>query len=418
MDILTGLMIWAAEAITLALLLWSRWLYERNAFYLTWGFGFALHGVGVALVGLRGEIPDFVSIQIANTMVLAGIGCWIAGLLQFDGKRVDPYVAIPALIWVAGMFLYPVRESFANRTALGNGASMIGYGIMIAVLLTSDSVSKTRRFLAASIGVQFVASGVIAVFAVAYQTSSFSSEPKLSWLFFPAAFCFIASIMTGAKLLTERSEEKLKTLAVTDPLTGVLNRRGLIDEFHGMVKAENADKPLIALLHFDLDSFKQINDRCGHQAGDAVLVAFSQVGQMSLRGRGFFGRMGGEEFASILRVSDLIEAASIAEAIRLTLKRQVISAGEHRITVTVSTGISLAPAESADLDALLSAADRALYHAKESGRDRTAIDTGTEASVIPAIDRGFDADGQDEQSETQANRQVAALKRLASLGKG
>ena len=418
MDIVTGLMIWAAEALTLAALLWSRWLYERDAFYLNWGGGFALHGLGVALVGLRGDIPDFISIQIANTMILAGIGCWIAGLLQFDGKRVDPYVAIPALVWIAGMFLYPIRESFANRTALANSCSMIGYGIMIAILLQHGGVSRTtRRFLAASISVQFAASGLIAVLAIVYRTSSFTAAPAISWLYFPAAFCFIASIMGGAKLLTERSEEKLKALALTDPLTGVLNRRGLINEFHGLLKAENTEKPLIALLHFDLDNFKQINDRCGHQAGDAVLVAFSRVGQTSLRGRGFFGRMGGEEFAAILRVPDLIEAASVAEAIRLTLKRQTISAGEHRITVTVSAGISLTSAENADLDALLSAADRALYHAKESGRDRTAIDTGMDASIIPAIDRGVDFDEQDLQSEIQANRQVAALKRLSSLGR-
>jgi diguanylate cyclase (GGDEF)-like protein len=416
-DIVTGLMIWAAEALTLAVLLWSRWLYERDDFYASWGGGFALHGIGVALVAMRGDIPDFVSIQIANTMVLSGIGLWIAGLVQFDGKRVDPYVAIPALIWVAGMFLYPIRESFANRTALANGASMIGYGMMIAVLLRHEGGSMTRRVLAASLGIQFVASGLIAVMAIVYRTSSFTSVPALSWLYLPAAFCFIASIMVGFKLLTERAEEKLKTLAVTDPLTGVLNRRGLIDEFHGLIKAESAEKPLIALLHFDLDSFKQINDRCGHQAGDAVLVAFSRVGQTSLRGRGFFGRMGGEEFASILRVSDLIEAASIAEAIRMTLKRQVIAAGEHRITVTVSAGISLVSAENADLDTLLNAADRALYHAKESGRDRTAIDTGADASVIPAIDRNADFGESDLQSELQANRQVAALKRLASLGK-
>ncbi len=145
-----------------------------------------------------------------------------------------------------------------------------------------------------------------------------------------------------------------------------------------------------------------------------MLIAFSQVGQTSLRGRGFFGRMGGEEFASILRVGDMIEAASIAEAIRLTLKRQTIVGGEHSITVTVSAGIALAAAETADLDLLLSAADRALYTAKDSGRDRTAIDTGTEASIVPAVDRrGEDAAPPD----VRASQQVAALKRIASLGK-
>jgi diguanylate cyclase (GGDEF)-like protein len=414
-DILTGLMIWAAEALTLAVLLCSRWYYERDRFYLSWGGGFALHGIGVILVALRGDIPDFVSIQIANTLALAGVGLWIAGLLQFDRKPVEAYVAIPALLWVAGMFLYPVRENFANRVALHNVATMVGHAIMIAILLRNQGASKiTRRVLAAFIAVQLCANGVVAVLVVVGEAKTIGASPHSAWLLFPAAVCLIAIVMTGAKLLTERSEEKLKTLAVTDPLTGVLNRRGLIDQFHALRKIENDEKPLIAFLHFDLDNFKQINDRCGHQAGDSVLVAFSQVGQTSMRGRGFFGRMGGEEFASILRVGDMIEAASIAEAIRLTLKRQTIVTGEHNITVTVSAGIAIAAAESADLDLLLSAADRALYTAKDSGRDRTAIDTGTDASVVPAVDR----QGEDEApTDVRASHQVAALKRMASLGK-
>ncbi|WJR67362.1 GGDEF domain-containing protein [Neorhizobium sp. CSC1952] len=415
MDILTGLMIWAAEALTLAALLWSRWLYQRDDFYLSWGGGFALHGAGVALVALRGDIPDFVSIEIANTMALAGMGLWITGLLQFDNKPVQGYVAIPALIWVAGMFLNPVREDFSNRVALYNGAAMVGYAIMVGLLLRHNGASRTtRRLMACFIGIQLISSGVVAAMSVVADAQSFETSPNAAWLFFPAAFCFIAGIMSGGKMLTERSEEKLKALAVTDPLTGALNRRGLIDEFHGLRSVDNAEKPLIALLHFDLDSFKQINDRCGHQAGDAVLVAFSKIGSTSLRGRGLFGGMGGEEFASILRVADMVEAASIAEAIRLTLKHQTIIAGEHRIKVTVSAGIALATVDGADLDLLLSAADRALYTAKESGRDRTAIDTGAEASIVPAADRQGEEEGP---SDLRANHQVAALKRLAALGK-
>jgi diguanylate cyclase (GGDEF)-like protein len=407
-------MIWAAEALTLAVLLSSRWFYERENFYLSWGGGFALHGTGVALLALRGYIPDFISIEIANTLTFAGIGLWIAGFLQFDHKPVGGFVAIPALIWIGGMFLDPVREIFANRVVLYNVCAIVGYSILIGVLITKTGASRsTRRFLAALISIQLLANGVSAVVAVVRSPTSFASAPNAAVLFFPAAFCFVAFIVGAARLLTERSEEKLKALALTDPLTGVLNRRGLIDEFHGLRGVQKAEKPLIALLHFDLDSFKQVNDRCGHQAGDAVLVAFSQVGQTSLRGRGSFGRMGGEEFASIVRVGDMVEAASIAEAIRLTLKQQTIHVGEHHIKVTVSAGIALAAVNDANLDLLLSAADRALYAAKESGRDRTAVDTGVEAFIVPAVDR----QGEDEApADLRANHQVAALKRLAALG--
>lgn len=357
MDIVTGFMIWAAEASTLGVLLWTRWYYERQPYYLSWGGGFLLHGAGVALIALRGSTPDFVSIEVANTAALTGIGLWIAGMLQFDNKRVEPFVAIPALVWIAGMFLTPVRETFAYRVALFNVAAAIGYGILIAVTLYRQPGSRfTRKVFSGFVGLQVLSSLAVAGMALISQPSDFDTNARGLWLLITAALCFVACVMSCARLINERSEAKLKALALTDPLTGVLNRRGLIDEFHRLQKNDCADKPLIALLQFDLDSFKQINDRCGHQAGDAVLVAFSSVGQMSLRGRGQFGRMGGEEFASILRVADMVEAASIAEAVRTTLKRQPIDIGNHKLKVTVSTGISFAPASVANLDVLLSSA--------------------------------------------------------------
>ncbi|TDK36996.1 GGDEF domain-containing protein [Rhizobium deserti] len=415
MDIFTGLTVWAVEAITLAILLLSRWFYEREDFYLGWGAGFCLHGLGIILIVLRGEIPDFVSIQIANTMILGGVGAWIAGFLQFDGKPVQGYAAIPALIWIAGMFLNPVRESFAFRTALYNGAAMTGYAIMIGMLLRHSGPSRlTRRVLAGFIAVQFCASGLTGILTVSAQATSFGTTRHAMWLLFPSAFCFVAAIMSGAKLLTERSEEKLRALAVTDPLTGVLNRRGMIEAFHALQKVPSEEPRILALLHFDLDSFKTINDRFGHQAGDAVLIAFSRIGQSSLKARGQFGRMGGEEFASIVCVGDVVEAASIAEAIRMTLKRQPIPFGEHEIRLTVSTGIALSTAEDADLDLLLTEADRGLYAAKQNGRDRTAICSGPDVSVVPAADRPAD---EEELTIADPNQQVAVLKKLAALGK-
>jgi diguanylate cyclase (GGDEF)-like protein len=413
-DIVTGFMIWAAEASTLGVLLWARWFYERQSYYLTWGGGFLLHGAGIALIAFRGAVPDFISIELANTAALAGIGLWVAGMLQFDGWRVEPFVAIPALIWIAGMFLNPIRETFAYRVALFNVAAAVGYSVLIAITLYRQTGSTfTRRVFSGFVGLQTLSSLTVGIMALINQPEAFDSNSRSPWLLMTAALCFVASVMSCAKLINERSEAKLKALALTDPLTGVLNRRGLIDEFHRLQKNDCADKPLIALLQFDLDSFKQINDLCGHQAGDAVLVAFSSVGQMSLRGRGQFGRMGGEEFASILRVADMVEAASIAEAVRTTLKRQPLDIGQHKLTVTVSTGIAFAGAENANLDVLLSSADRALYAAKAAGRDRSAIGDAGEITIVPSIDRTepdmADLDG-------EANRQVAALKRIAAIG--
>jgi diguanylate cyclase (GGDEF)-like protein len=238
------------------------------------------------------------------------------------------------------------------------------------------------------------------------------------WLFLPAAFVFVGSIVCGARLLTERSEVNLKALAQTDPLTGVLNRRGLFEEFQRSKGADAPNAGMIAFIHFDLDGFKQINDVYGHQAGDEVLSAFARIGSAAQRGRGSFGRMGGEEFASIVRVCDMVEAASIAEAIRTTLKRHPITAGEHRIAVTVSAGISLCATKDADIDTLLSAADKALYLAKTSGRDRTAVHTEQEIMIVPAFDHASATSHAAERSyDTSVTKQVTSLKRIIVLSK-
>lgn len=415
MDIVTGFIIWAAEASTIGVLLWSRWFYERQRFYFTWGTGFIFHGLGVGMVALRGTLPDFVSIEIANVMALGGIGLWVAGMMQFDNRRVEPLIAIPSLIFIAGMLLEPVRTNFSYRVALFHGASTVGYLLLIATVLWGENNrSQTRRVFAACVGVQVLSSTVVAVFALISQPQSFASGDNSFLLLLVAALCSIAAIMSGSKLINERNEAKLKLLAVTDPLTNLLNRRGLIEEFHKLKRSHAADGRLLALIHLDLDGFKQINDIYGHQAGDEVLVAVGKIGTAAQRGRGSFGRMGGEEFVSIMYVANMIEAASVAEAIRTTLKRQPIMVGEHQIAVTVSIGIALTETRSASLDVLLSTADRALYVAKTSGRDRTAIGTDNDVSIVPAIDHVDAADPPVEASMTQ---QVAALRRIVAIGK-
>ncbi|MCJ8518882.1 diguanylate cyclase (GGDEF)-like protein [Pseudorhizobium tarimense] len=417
MDILTGLVIWAAQALTLSLLLFMWWMRgRRERFALTWSGGFGLLGLGMLLVGFRPNIPSFLSIEIANTMILAAIGLLIGGMQQFDGRRIEGYVLIPALLWVGGMLLPVVHESFNLRVALYNGSASVGFAIFIAILLRSGSrVTWGRRALAIVLGVHIASSLTNASWAVISAAGSFTSMPSPGLVLLPGAFCFVAAVLAGAQMLTERSEEKLKALATSDPLTGVLNRRGLMDEFDRLCAEGSPDKPLIAVLHFDLDNFKQINDRCGHQGGDDVLKAFCQLASISLSRRGSFGRMGGEEFAAMLRVADFVEAASIAEGLRMTLALQPIRAAGHSLTVTVSGGIALESAATAELDRLLPAADRALYAAKKAGRNCTAIDQPGGPTIIPSATM---LSRQEMALEIQASEQVTALRRVSQIAQG
>jgi diguanylate cyclase (GGDEF)-like protein len=174
-------------------------------------------------------------------------------------------------------------------------------------------------------------------------------------------------------------------LAYADPLTHALNRRGLIERFHQTVAVQRRNGGSIALLMFDLDHFKRVNDRHGHQAGDAVLANFARMVTACLRPDDAFGRVGGEEFAAVLPVSDAAEAATIAERVRAATAAHAVVFERLRIDLTVSIGVAVMPADRADFDALISAADRALYAAKVSGRNqtRTAEETSSRSVVTP-----------------------------------
>jgi diguanylate cyclase (GGDEF)-like protein len=414
-DIKTGMVLWAAEAFTLALLLMAAWLRNRATHaYLSWSLGFGLTACGIGMVGLRGLIPDFLSIEIANTVALAGLGLWICGALQFDRRKLEGWAAIPMLIWIAGIILPVIRDSFNYRVGLYGFASAIGYA-MIAHVLWPARVTRdpTRKRLALVFLFQCWVSAVVAAIMAVSPADSVKTLPITALPALSGGLCFVIVIMLGTQMFMERSERKLRALAVTDPLTGVLNRRGLIDRFAGMKAAADAERPLLALLLFDLDHFKNINDEHGHQAGDDVLVSFSNAASLASSAHGVFGRMGGEEFAAILSLASVAQATALAERIRTELAAAPVLTAGHVVTATVSIGIAALPAPEADFDRLMSSADRALYGAKEAGRNRTAVTNGDETVIIAAADRPDDPDPVD----ARADRQVNALRRISSLSR-
>ena len=121
---------------------------------------------------------------------------------------------------------------------------------------------------------------------------------------------------------------------------------------------------------FDLDQFKNINDGYGHHVGDEVLTAFCKVATSHIRPADLFGRIGGEEFASLLPDTGLQDAVWLAERVRGGFAAASHNVREHAFSSTVSIGVAVADDWHSDLSALLDAADRALYRAKALGRNR------------------------------------------------
>jgi diguanylate cyclase (GGDEF)-like protein len=168
-------------------------------------------------------------------------------------------------------------------------------------------------------------------------------------------------------------------LAQTDPLTGVLNRRSLVERLEAACLRARARGLPIALLFIDLDHFKEINDTRGHQAGDACLRAVIGPIHAELRQSDVIGRYGGEEFVVILSSADLAAAGPIAERIRNRVAEVRVEGFGEPIRVTCSIGVATSDTLGVWGEHLIARADAAVYDAKRSGRNRVQI-----AGALPA----------------------------------
>jgi len=175
---------------------------------------------------------------------------------------------------------------------------------------------------------------------------------------------------------TERQaqEAELRRLATTDHLTGLANRRHFLAQVERELDRFKRYADPAALLMLDLDHFKQVNDTYGHAIGDAVLKHFADLASQTLRKIDLIGRLGGEEFAALLPGTTLIGAYPLAERLRgiITESPAVTDAGP--VGLSVSIGVALFAPDDHDADAILIRADRALYRAKNRGRNRVEME--------------------------------------------
>lgn len=183
----------------------------------------------------------------------------------------------------------------------------------------------------------------------------------------------------------ERQEQEQRMDALTDPLTGLPNRRALFEAAEELAQHSCYLKgEPISVLVFDLDHFKKINDTYGHRLGDRVLQVFADILSENLHTGSIFGRLGGEEFAAILPGATLTMAATTAEKVRTSFARSATVIDGAKVAGTVSVGAACHDDMDCDLASLFHRADGALYAAKSAGRNRVEL-------LAPHEDLGFAA---------------------------
>jgi diguanylate cyclase (GGDEF)-like protein len=262
------------------------------------------------------------------------------------------------------------RPEYPIMVAVLNAQVTVG----IAIALTGGPHSPALPFLLLAIvtvSARFSSRGVVAGVAlttvvlvastVGVDPAGYAADPTL------VNGCLVALIgLAAGSYALMHAELRQRAQAILDPLTGLLNRKALIDRFAELSEQAALTGESVALVACDLDNFKAINDRFGHERGDAVLKDTAYVMRRSLRSFELVYRMGGEEFLIVLPGADATTACRLAE----TVREAVEAAGPGGLPLTVSIGVAAAQGTDVIFETLFREADDALYSAKRHGRNR------------------------------------------------
>jgi diguanylate cyclase (GGDEF)-like protein len=186
---------------------------------------------------------------------------------------------------------------------------------------------------------------------------------------------FMAQVANQAQIVVENSRlfERVRNLSIRDGLTDLYNHRHTMELLTNEFERVGRYQEGVSLLMIDIDHFKKVNDRYGHPAGDVVLRGVAHILKDSLRTVDAVGRYGGEEFVAILPHTGQEEAQGTAERLRRAVELHTFKVGDRELHVTVSVGLATFPSATVESpNALIREADKALYRAKEAGRNRIA----------------------------------------------
>ncbi len=344
--------------------------------FVACALGSLLSAAAVALVFARGSIPDALSICVGNLLLLvAGCIVW-CGLAALEGRpaRWWAILAGPSA-WLAACQIPAIFGDFGSRIAVIS--SLCAYqAFSIARLLwvrQDEWMSYRRQFSLLCLGhFGFHVLRATYAFVTPITTDLYHVGLVISLSLVEPILLIFGGILLGFGMMHERTEKALFRAASLDGLSGLLNRAAFMSAAADALGKSGAAVP-VALLLFDLDRFKMINDNFGHAAGDRVITAFAEVASRGLGARHPLGRVGGEEFAAILVGVAPDTALRIAEGIRRDFTRRRIEHDGKTIAATVSIGMVTQLRPEANLDHLLDHADRALYAAKREGRNRVRL---------------------------------------------
>jgi len=395
LDINTLFMVTMYVEVVLGLLMFFVWTQNFSKRSLAWwGSAHLLRAGSIMLLGLHGSVPDSLSIDVGNAVLFASFALTWSGARVFDQKSPEPaFLLVGVAVWLLACRLPAFWTAVELRILVGSGIvttyvwltafefwrardeALVSRWPAILILFTHGALFLLRTPMAAAAHVapdnKLIMSGWLELLS-------------LESLLFTISIAFI--LLAMAK---EHTEYRERAAAHTDPLTGVANRRGFLEQTAGQNRTSLEAQPTAALV-FDLDHFKSINDRYGHAIGDRTLQVFANTAKAHIGASGLVGRWGGDEFVAVLYGASREHAATIAERIQLAFEKAGKDIDGRPAEATVSTGMAFNNNGPFELPMMLLHADQALYCAKKDGRNRLAVaapdTTGGGGQESPAPD--------------------------------
>jgi diguanylate cyclase (GGDEF)-like protein len=297
-----------------------------------------------------------------------------SSVVEYSGLQQQPVVGtfrdVPALDWTIVAEI-PQQEAFAQIARLRNVTAWIVVVLLLVVGSIAYALAQiiVRPLDRLASGAALVASGDLAVDLpvmsggeVGYLTQVFNN--------------MVAHLREGRHELDainqtlSKQNVELALRSVTDVLTGLHNRRHLMETLEQEAKRSRRRERGFGILMIDVDHFKKYNDTFGHLAGDAVLIRLATILKEQAREVDCAARYGGEEFVVMLPETELQDAVHVAERIRAHLSAENFGSASEHVAVTLSIGVAEFPPDGATPESVLACADLALYKAKSRGRDR------------------------------------------------
>lgn len=368
------------------------WLENRKETALLWMLASALLA-GMGLI-FRFSLPFTFAVLLGNSCLEAGVGAiWMASRVLRGRPALPLLLLLPALGWSLALWLPGFSQALSWRVVVAN--CVVGGAFLLAareIWLLATPNRTLRLFIFGLLAVQAAVNLVWAAYNLLLPvpaTTPFLTMPGVK--IFDVATLIFSLLMTIGMvgLIRERAIDHYRDAATVDPVTGLRNRRAFDEALREATRGAGRHGGVFSLVMTDIDSFKAFNDRYGHVEGDRCLRAVAERLAAALPQGGRAYRYGGEEFALLLPDLSLTEAVAATEAVRLAV-RGLAWPHEAQASgiVTVSQGVACfgpglrGGAGEAAAPALLSAADKALYRAKNEGRDRVVAAGTAEAAPL------------------------------------